>query len=165
MHLIRITNDKTRASEELSFDSHKLATIYKEYHLAFGNWNNCSRWVDEHKVTIEERPYICDEMTELRGGEIVRLYRITEGFKIEIEEVTGPSQALDEVWQNFRLLRNEALSRTDWSQLADVTMSQEVRKQYRNYRQYLRDLPTLHSDSTVFLAKIYTFDEFLNGKR
>lgn len=164
MYVIRLTRtDGTK--EEFSFESQKLALIYKEYHLAFGNWNNCSRWVEDYKVTPEERPFICDEMTELKNGEIVRLYRITEGFQIELEEVKDSSFVLEEVWERFRYLRTEMLKLTDWSQMADVIMSQDLRKQYRSYRQYLRDLPTLHSDSTIVLAKVYDFNEFLNGKR
>jgi Phage tail assembly chaperone protein len=164
VHIIRLVRENG-TKEEFTFESHKLALIYKEYHLEFGTWNKAAHWVEDTKITPDTRPFICDEMTEVRGGEIVRLYRITEGFKIELEEVKAPSLALDEVWERFRYLRTEMLKLTDWSQLADVVMSQDLRKQYRSYRQYLRDLPKLHSDSTIIHAKVYDFNEFLNGKR
>jgi hypothetical protein len=164
MHKIKLERDNGTI-EEMAFESHKLALIYKEYHLAFGNWNGCSRWIEDGKLTPEEKGYICDEMTDIRGGEIVRLYRVTNGLKITVEEVLKPSYALDEVWERFRATRLEALKLTDWSQLADVQMSQDLRKQYRNYRQYLRDLPKMHNDHTVLTAKVYDFNDFLNGKR
>ena len=37
--------------------------------------------------------------------------------------------------------RNELLKETDWTQLPDVPLTQEDKKLYRKYRQYLRELP------------------------
>jgi len=41
----------------------------------------------------------------------------------------------------IRLRRNELLRDTDWTQLPDVSLTQNVIEQYRVYRQELRDIP------------------------
>jgi hypothetical protein len=41
--------------------------------------------------------------------------------------------------------RNRLLSLCDWTQLADVVLSNEAKQAWGQYRQQLRDLPTLYS--------------------
>ena len=65
----------------------------------------------------------------------------------------------------FRHKRMLALQETDWTQLADVDLDTEERKEYRSYRNYLRDLPKHYDDSSVTYAKEYRFEYWRKGKR
>ena len=48
--------------------------------------------------------------------------------------------------EGLRLLRNEALSATDWAVLPDSSLDDATKTNYTNYRQYLRDLPANTTD-------------------
>jgi hypothetical protein len=47
----------------------------------------------------------------------------------------------DEKWFSIRNYRNEMLTKSDWSQLADAPFSAEEKNAWTAYRQALRDLP------------------------
>jgi len=44
--------------------------------------------------------------------------------------------------EQLRLMRNDLLTNTDWTQFADVPMTEEKRSEWVTYRQALRDLMT-----------------------
>lgn len=46
----------------------------------------------------------------------------------------------------LRLMRNDLLNATDWTQFADVPMTEEKRSEWATYRQALRDLMTQEID-------------------
>lgn len=148
---------------ELEFETSELAQLYRDYHLAFGHWNGISKWVEEKSVALESRRFVVDERTELINGEIVRYFKLTDGIELRIEEVTYNS--IDEVWKLFRKKRNEFLSLTDWTQVPDSALPIETRKEYRNYRSYLRNLPSLHNDASIVMAKVYSFEDWKKGNR
>lgn len=164
MYILRIRDVKTDKVTELEFVTRRLAVVYRDYHLAFGNWNNQSRWIEESVITPEERAFACDEITEIRDGQIVRIYQVTDGIKLEIEKATS-KDIVEQSWYDLRCKRDVFLRQTDWTQLSDVVMQQEDRKLYRAYRAYLRGLPKLHNDETIVTAEVYDFTEWLNGKR
>lgn len=148
---------------ELEFATAELAQLYRDYHLAFGHWNGKAEWKEEKDVKEESKPFIIDEMTEFVDGNLVRKYRLTDGIKFVIEEVTGTTVA--EVWKIFRKQRNRMLAYTDWTQLSDAEISTELRKDYRAYRNYLRVLPSLYNDDTIVKAKVYSFEDWKKGMR
>ena len=45
-------------------------------------------------------------------------------------------------WDVFRNLRNQKLAHCDWTQLPDAQLSEELKIEWTNYRQALRDLPS-----------------------
>lgn len=49
-------------------------------------------------------------------------------------------------WKEMRRLRAQKLAESDWTQMADVSMSDEKRKAWIEYRQQLRDLPNTITD-------------------
>lgn len=53
-----------------------------------------------------------------------------------------------------------ALDDTTWSMLSDAPLSQEGKKLYRDYRQYLRDIPDLWKRKQINELKVMTFDEW-----
>ena len=68
-------------------------------------------------------------------------------------------------WHIFRTTRNSYLAETDKYMLADYPISTTIRGKYREYRQYLRDCPKMFSDSSIFQAKVKTFEEWLEWRR
>ena len=44
-------------------------------------------------------------------------------------------------WNSIRIQRNQLLSQSDWTQLADVPLTQEQKNAWMTYRQVLRDIP------------------------
>lgn len=50
-------------------------------------------------------------------------------------------EGTSELERSIRTRRNQALIASDWTQLPDVAMSVQMRKNWRLYRQALRDLP------------------------
>jgi hypothetical protein len=47
----------------------------------------------------------------------------------------------DEKWFSIRNYRNEMLTKSDWSQLADAPFTAEEKNAWTAYRQALRDVP------------------------
>lgn len=154
---------KDDKEEILEFATAELAQLYRDYHLAFGHWNGLTKWVEEKHLTEEEKAFIVDEKTELVAGGIIRFYKLTTGVEFCIEKAE-PTQ-IDQAWYLFRKKRDRALLDTDWTQLADSPVSAEVRKDYRSYRNYLRVLPSLHNDSSILNAKVYSFQDWKKGLR
>lgn len=59
------------------------------------------------------------------------------------ETLDGVTTKFDVTWDDVRTSRDMELARTDWWALSDVTLSTER----RNYRQFLRDLPSSYSSA------------------
>jgi hypothetical protein len=51
-------------------------------------------------------------------------------------------------WDNIKRKRNDLLARSDWTQLADNTLTDEQKAEWCTYRQLLRDLPQTYSSAT-----------------
>lgn len=163
MYKLVVKNSAADNEEIKEFESAELAILYRDYHLVFGQWNSVVKWVEEKHLAPEQRRYIIDEKTELLNGEVVRLYKLAEGMEIKLEEVSG--SAVEECWKLLRRDRNRALQFTDWTQLPDTELSTDERKEYRNYRSYLRVLPKLYDDATISQAKVQSFENWKKGKR
>jgi hypothetical protein len=63
-------------------------------------------------------------------------------------EYTGPLDAPGEipdewVWERLRIKRNTMLQQSDWTQILDAPVNQEL---WATYRQKLRDLPETTDD-------------------
>lgn len=48
---------------------------------------------------------------------------------------------LEQAWKDLRFRRNQLLRDSDWTQMPDSPLSQDVRSRWTEYRQKLRDLP------------------------
>jgi len=59
--------------------------------------------------------------------------------RIENEKVA--TEAARDCWEELRFLRNEKLNECDWTQVADVQLSDAQKVEWTLYRQQLRDLP------------------------
>lgn len=59
------------------------------------------------------------------------------------------TSTLDIALDAVRGFRTTILSTTDWAALPDAPLSDTVKTQYQNYRQYLRDIPVNMPEATV----------------
>lgn len=92
--------------------------IDRKEHIAFANWNNAN------------------------GGNLISV-SLGDGT-YRLEEVPAPT--IEELSAQKRAERDSLLVETDKYMLSDFPITDEERKQYKAYRQYLRDLP----ESTEF---------------
>jgi hypothetical protein len=72
---------------------------------------------------------------------------------------------MEKYWHMLRVKRDKLLVETDKTQLADFPIDTKKRGQYREYRVYLRNLPSMYDDKTVKDAKIKSFEEWVNWRR
>jgi hypothetical protein len=63
--------------------------------------------------------------------------RIDNEKKVQEELI----EAAKDYWAGLRSLRNAKLAESDWTQLADVSLTEEQKIAWTDYRQELRDLP------------------------
>ena len=81
-------------------------------------------------------------------------------YEIKIEYINEKKIQADECFKKIREERDELLKNTDYTQLADAPMESKEKKIYREYRHYLRQLPSLLDDIVVLNYKIKTYEEF-----
>jgi hypothetical protein len=61
--------------------------------------------------------------------------------KQRIQDELDAIEAARDYWEELRILRNQRLSDCDWTQVADVQLSDAQKAEWTLYRQQLRDLP------------------------
>jgi len=61
-------------------------------------------------------------------------------ISIELDKTKAPTP--EAAMAALRIERDMRLAATDWTQLPDVTLSDELKQAYRSYRQALRDFPS-----------------------
>jgi len=163
MYKLYVFNSKTNEEKVLKFESMELAILYRDYHLAFGLWSTVSKWISEDDINESQKKFIIDSKYMEVNGVLKKFFKISDGFEISIKK--EEKSTIKEHWNLFRYKRELALKETDWTQLADVNLDTEERKEYRSYRSYLRDLPKLYDDNSVVYAKVYNFEDWKKGKR
>jgi hypothetical protein len=57
-------------------------------------------------------------------------------------------------WDEVRFVRNRELSRSDWRAVKDRTLPAA----WKNYRQFLRDLPSLYDDAKAAAEALNAYD-------
>lgn len=63
-------------------------------------------------------------------------------------------------WYFLRQKRDKFLQETDKTQLSDFPLDTKTRGLYKEYRQYLRNLPKMFNNETIKNAKVKTFEEW-----
>jgi hypothetical protein len=163
MYRLYIDHFNTGQEQVLEFESAKSAIIYKEYHTTFGDWKYNIEWIEEKNLTKELKQFIVDQRIEVKDKKVLKFYKIARGIKIRLEEVCGT--AIEECWQILKSKRDTLLKETDYTQLSDAPFTTAVKLEYRNYRDYLRNLPSLHNNDTILHAEVRSFEEFKIGLR
>ena len=76
---------------------------------------------------------------------------------LEVEQ-----KQLAEKIESLRVKRNKLLRNSDWVFLPDVKLENNARKYYKEYRQYLRDLPKKNTQAkTLEEFSFLSFEEWL----
>lgn len=80
--------------------------------------------------------------------------RVWSGEEWELQNIPAPTTALEPTpepvtWATIRANRNGKLSACDWTQLADVPLSDPQIAAWREYRQALRDITAAESPEAV----------------
>lgn len=158
-----VKNKKTGDYKEIEFKNAELAILYRDYHIAFGYFGKEASWVLEQELQEEHKPFIIKEKTEIINGDICKSYLVSSFIEINI--TNSDKKDLVYIWDSFRIKRNSYLLSTDWTQVSDSALNVEERKEYRAYRSYLRNLPSLHNDGSILTAKVYSFEEWKKGNR
>lgn len=67
--------------------------------------------------------------------------------KKRIQDEIDAIEAARDYWEELRILRNQKLTECDWTQVADVQLSDAQKVEWTLYRQQLRDLPQNIADA------------------
>lgn len=91
--------------------------------------------------------------------------RITTLEKVIYADKKNPAELDKLELERVRILRNSFLRETDWTQsVSDCPLDREVKKQYRLYRKYLRELPLLIEREQVIGYVVLKFEDWLDNK-
>ena len=118
------------------------------------NWKNVSNFNLLDETTLKSYgwfPYRFEPATipsncigngssfEITDDEVIetQLYREKSQSEIDSE--------LNSLWSNIRYRRNAELKECDWTQIPDSPLSEELKDEWKTYRQLLRDI-TLQTD-------------------
>lgn len=100
---------------------------------------------------------------EIMGAEN---FRIADKLLIEIEEIDKQfkidyeKRLKEEDLVKIKKKAREKLDDTTWSMLADAPLSNDGKKLYRDYRQYLRDIPDLWKRQQIKELKVMSFEDW-----
>jgi hypothetical protein len=92
-------------------------------------------------------PAIKNENTVVTGQQFV--IESTEVVQYEQVRQKTQQELMDELqqkWEYARVKRNELLSESDWTQIADSPLSNEKTIEWAQYRQSLREIPQVYTD-------------------
>lgn len=125
--------------------------------------NKETRKIELNISAINEESVKCYASDKLIGPiEVDEIYEPTEyyyfngTFQKYKEPCPSPDHVYDiktQTWKNTNkelikynneLIRNDKLTRTDWTQVIDADISEESRKEFQEYRQKLRDIDKLN---------------------
>lgn len=150
------------------YDNKKFGGNFKELEKANSWINNQKRkntWGKPEREVIynkhqahDPRAEVLEEYTDGRVK-----CRIPCDYEIEIREVEG----FEEAEQMFLKLRNERLELlkdTDKTQLPDYPLDSSDKRYWREYRQYLRDLPKHYDNVSIYRFKIMDFTTWKRWK-
>lgn len=84
-----------------------------------------------------------------------QIEEIDTKFRLECEQRKANEQI-----NRIRVEIEKVLLETTWSMLADAPLSNEGKKLYRDYRQYIRDIPDLWKRKQILELKVMSFEEW-----
>jgi len=163
MYWIKIREVKTREETTIEFESKESAKLYRDYHCKFDAWDKKESWIAERFLAPEHKKLIVEEKIETKLNskkeEIeIKYYKIKPLYHF-MEDNLGLKRTVI-MWEALREDRLKVLYETDWTQIADNQMDSKNRQLYREYRQYLRDLPLGYNDESIERYRIMSFEEW-----
>jgi hypothetical protein len=122
------------------------------------NWNNISNFNVLDNITLKSYgwyPYRFVESTLGENDKITGSYFVIEETEVVEYQTSGPKteseiqELINQKWINIRAQRAILLQESDWTQLADVALTDEKKQEWRLYRQSLRDITNFDSPDHV----------------
>lgn len=123
--------------------------------------------IEDQNVAPNERSEFVEEViypAEYQDEEDVIKYKFFIPCEYEIYKDTTPINKSPIYFEELRQARTKKLSEYDWTQLADAPITSDQRTKYREYRQYLRDLPEQYNDSSIHSWAIMSFEDWKVSK-
>jgi len=167
MFYIKIQEKETDKITIINFENKEEALLYRNYHCKFDAWDKKETWVAEEflnpnyiKLITEEKEI--EMLNSKKEAVKKKYYKIVPKFYF-IEDNLGKN-VLELFWDNLRLDRNQLLNKTDWTQLADNKIDTKNKQLYREYRDYLRDLPKNYNDDSISKYRIMDFEDWFKFK-
>ena len=88
--------------------------------------------------------------------ELISIYYNEKQKRLDAElAAQEAAEAARDYWAEFRGIRDELLMQSDWTQLADVSLTEEQKIAWAIYRQELRDLPENTTDPKPMVIAFY----------
>ena len=95
---------------------------------------------------------VYDEVVEDNQHEVADFVMVESEFVLKTDE-----KAIEQQKEQVREVRNQYLEETDKFIIADFPILEEERVRYRNYRQYLREIPEQPEFPNI---EVLTFEEW-----
>lgn len=115
----------------------------------YADWKVLKSDLQEKQEEYTAVAYWCNETGE---------YTIVENeLYYEVQAVTPYVPTIKEMQEAVLIIRNQYLKETDFTQLSDAPFTSDEKRQYKEYRKYLRD----YTDKEEWwLENPLTFDEW-----
>ena len=97
-------------------------------------------------------------------------YKVVNGQYIELtqselDELAAQAEAADLDLSMVRADRNARLASTDWTQLGDASLGDHTAEEYAEWRQALRDLPSVYSRVSEVVWPLSPPDQVIEDAR
>lgn len=87
------------------------------------------------------------------------LLKEIEKFDLEYKKEFEKQKTKEKI-KNLKNIRNDYLIKTDWTQIADAEIDQQLRLEYREYRRYLRRIFKLYKNKQILKLEVMDFKEW-----
>ena len=142
-----------------TFDEIELANAWINNQKKKQSWGLPEREVIVHEhQSVDSRAELVEEYSD--GS---KKFIIPCDYEIVIQEIEG-SEPAEVYFERLRSERLKILAESDPTMLADYPMSSAEKKDMREYRAYLRDLPSKYNNSTVHKYKIMSFGDYISWR-
>lgn len=159
MYKLKIKHLTSGEVKEIKFNTKEEMELYKQYHIVFHGWDKPQKWVLERFLKEEERKYITASQERLGQNKKPQTWYLVKPEYNFVDEKYIDDQLVHD-WEVLREKRDFALAQTDYTQLADCSLSTKIKQLYREYRSFLRSLPLCYNDESINKAKVMTFEEW-----
>jgi len=163
MYYIKIENIDTKEEQTIYFEDREQAILYRNYHCTFDAWDKKEMWVVDKflnpnfkKLIVEEKTV--EQLNSKKEKISITYYKIKPLYRIIADNLEDTEKSA--YWNALRNERNQVLKNTDMTMLSDFPLTTKERGIYREYRDYLRNLPLNYNDSSIDRFNIMNFQEW-----
>ena len=105
------------------------------------------------EAIVDETIVVTGSTFSIEENEVVEYQTTRPKTESEIQEL------INQQWENIKSRRNILLAECDWTQLADVALSEQKKLEWKEYRQALRDITRPNTpDHVIWPEKPSSYD-------